>query len=177
MRAYTPGGRFSTDFELNEIADGITADATNPAGTFGQWWAYDSAASLKDPIYDVEPLGAGRVWTGPVTLKIISAKITQGTSALNDRGFYNADSLHIALNIDDLRLASPTLFTDRGEVKTNLDIANKYRLVYKGQVYRPIRTQQHGQIAERHTIISVDLLQVMPDELVNDAQFLAYAQP
>ena len=176
MRAYTPGGRFSTDFELNEIADGITADSTNPKGTTGQWWAYNAAASVKDPIYDVEPLGAGRVWTGPATLNIISAKITQGTSAVNDRGFYNADSLHITLNIDDLRLASPTLFNARGEVKTSLDIANKYRLVWQNQVYRPVRTQQHGQIAERHTIISLDLIQLMPDELVNDSQFLAYAQ-
>jgi hypothetical protein len=176
MRAYTPGGRFSTDFELNEIGDGITYDATNPVGTTGQWWTYNSAASVKDPIYDVEPLGAGRVWTGPVTLNIIKASITQGTSAVNDRGFYNADSLKIVLNIDDLRLASPSLFNARGNVKASIDIANKYRLVWKDQVYRPVRTQQQGQVAERHTIISVDLLQLMPDELVNDAQFLAYAQ-
>jgi hypothetical protein len=177
MRAYTPGGRFSTDFELNEIGDGITYDATNPVGTTGQWWTYNSAASVKDPIYDVEPLGAGRVWTGPVTLNIIKASITQGTSAVNDRGFYNADSLKIILNVDDLKLVSPTLFNNRGDVKASIDIANKNRLVYKEQVYRPVRVQQQGQVAERYTIVSVDLIQVMPDELVNDAQFLTYAQP
>jgi hypothetical protein len=81
------------------------------------------------------------------------------------------------LNVDDLRAASPSLFDDRGVVKSTLDLANKYRVVWKNQVYRPIKTQQQGQIAERHTIISLDLIQLMPDELVNDAQFLTYAQP
>jgi hypothetical protein len=176
MRAYTPGGRFTTDFELNAIADGITADSTNPVGTTAQWWAYNAAASVRDPVYDVEPIGSGRVWTGPATLKVIKAIINQGSSAVNERGFYNTDSLRLVLNVDDLRAASPSLFDDRGVVKSTLDLANKYRVVWKNQVYRPIKTQQQGQVAERHTIISVDLLQLMPDELVNDAQFLAYAQ-
>ena len=56
MRAYTPGGRFDSDFELDSIGDGITADLTNPAGTKAQWWIFNSAASVRDPIYDVEPL-------------------------------------------------------------------------------------------------------------------------
>jgi hypothetical protein len=176
MRAYTPGGRFTTDFELNAIADGITADATNPVGTTAEWWTYNSASSVKDPIYDVEPVGSGRVWTGPAILKVIKAGINQGSSAVNERGFYNIDSLRLVLNIDDLRAASPTLFDARGVVKSTLDLSNKNRVVWKNQVYRPVKTQQQGQVAERHTIISVDLMQLMPDELVNDAQFLAYAQ-
>lgn len=177
MRAYTPGGRFTTDFELNAIADGITADSTNPVGTIAEWWTYNSASSVKDPIYDVEPVGSGRVWTGPAALKVIKAIINQGSSAVNERGFYNTDSLRLVLNIDDLRAASPTLFNSRGNIKSTVDLSNKNRVVWKNQVYRPIKTQQQGQIAERHTIISVDLIQLMPDELVNDAQFLAYAQP
>lgn len=176
MRASSPGGRFTTDFELNEIGDGITWDSTNPVGTTAEWWSYNAAASISDPVYDVEPIGAGRVWNGPVILSIIRATISQGNGAMNERGFYNADSLHVVLNIDDLKAASPDLFTERGNVRKNIDLANKYRLVWKDQVYRPIKTQQHGQVAERHTIISLDLIQVMPDELVNDSQFLQYAQ-
>lgn len=176
MRAHTPGGRFTTDFELNAIADGITADSTNPVGTTAQWWTYNSAASVKDPVYDVEPVGAGRVWTGPAILKVIKAIITQGRSDVNERGFYNVDSLRLVLNVDDLREVSPAIFDDRGVVKSTIDLSNKNRVVWKNQVYRPIKTQQQGQIAERHTIISLDLIQLMPDELVNDAQFLAYAQ-
>lgn len=51
MRAFTPGGRFATDWELNEIGDGITWDATNPFGTKGEWWTFDINASAVDPIY------------------------------------------------------------------------------------------------------------------------------
>ena len=177
MRAYTPGGRFDSDFESDSIGDGITADLTNPAGTTAEWWVFNAAASVRDPVYDVEPLGGGRVWTGPHTLSVIRASISQGASPQNERGFYNADTLHITLNVDDLRAVSPGLFNDRGLVKSSIDLANKYRLVWKEQFYRPIKTQQSGQVANRHTLILVDLVQLMPDELVNDTQFLQYAQP
>lgn len=177
MRAYTPGGRFDSDFDLDSMGDGITADLTNPAGTTAEWWKFDRLASTVDPIYDVEPLGIGRIWTGPFTLKISRASITQGSTPVTERGFYNADVLHLTLNVDDIRDVSPELFNDRGLVKATIDIANRYRLVWKDQVYRPIKTQQSGQVSNRHTIIMVDLIQLMPDELVNDVQFLKYAQP
>lgn len=177
MRAHSPGGRFTSDFELNAIADGITWDLTNPAGTSAQWWIYNAGVSVSDPIYDVEPVGSGRVWRGPYNLSVIRASITQGASVTNQRGFYNADTLHLTLNIDDLKEVSPELFNQRGFVKPEIGQANKYRVVWKDQVYRPFRTQQAGQLQNRHTIVVVDMLQVMPDELVNDAQFLQYAQP
>lgn len=176
MRAYTPGGRFDSDFDLDSMGDGITADLTNPAGTSAEWWKFNQAASTFDPVYDVEPVGAGRVWTGPFVLQIVRASITQGGTPQSDRGFYNADTLHLTLNVDDLRSVSPELFTDRGLVKPSIDFTNRYRLVWKDQVYRPVKTQQAGQVANRHTIVTVDLIQVMPDELVNDTQFLKYAQ-
>ena len=177
MRAYTPGGRFDADFELDLISEGITADLTNPAGSIAQWWRFDPVHSVSDPTYDVEPVGAGRVWIGPLTLPVIRASITQGTSTVNDRGFYNADVLHVTLNIDDLYAVSPELFSDKGIVKPNIDVADKYRMVWKDQVYRPNKTQQTGVFSERHTLITLDMFQLMGDELVNDVQFLRYAQP
>ncbi len=36
---------------------------------------------------------------------------------LNPESFYNADTLHMTLNIDDLKTASPDLFTQRGIIK------------------------------------------------------------
>jgi hypothetical protein len=176
VRAYTPGGRFDSDFELDSMGDGITADLTNPAGTTAEWWIFDRVNSTKDPIYDVEPIGGGRLWTGPYTLSVIRASITQGATPVTDRGFYNADTLHLTLNVDDLRRVSPDLFNDRGLVKSAIDLSNRYRLVWKEQVYRPFKTQQAGQVSDRHTIITLDCIQLMPDELVNDTQFLAYAQ-
>ena len=177
MRAHSPGGRFTSDFELDEVGNGITSDLTNPAGTLAQWWKYNQAALTRDPLYDVEPIGVGRVWTGPYKLYVVRASITQGTNQANQRGFYNTDTLHLTINVDDLKAASPELFTERGLVKATSSDANKYRVLWKDQIYRPIRTQQAGQLANRHTIVTIDMIQLMPDELVNDTQFLSYAQP
>lgn len=177
MRAHSPGGRFTSDYELNEVGSGITSDLTNPAGTTADWWHYDQSSLTRDALYDVEPFGAGRVWVGPYKLYVVRASITQGTNQVNQRGFYNTDTLHLTLNVDDLKDVSPELFTERGFVRPTISEANKYRVVWKNQIYRPIRTQQAGQLANRHTIVTVDMVQLMPDELVNDTQFLSYAQP
>ena len=177
MRAYTPGGRFDSDFESDRISEGITEDLTNPVGTLAQWWKFDSVNSVKDPIYDVEPIGTGRIWIGPFDLKVIRSSISEGANVLNERGFYNVDTLHLTLNIDDVQAVSPELFSTNGQVKTTIDLVNKYRIVWKNQVYRPVKTQPAGLVANRHTLIVVDLTQVAPDELANDVQFLSYAQP
>ncbi len=175
MRAHTPGGRFTTDWELNEIGDGITWDATNPYGTSAEWWTFNSAASVADPIYDVEPIGTGRVWTGPVILPVLSASQKQGGVPASQRGFYSADTLKLTLNIDDLFRASPQLFNARAEFKPIISDANRYRLVWKGQVFRPVKTQPQGLIDERGTLVVLECIQVMPDELVNDTQFSSYS--
>lgn len=177
MRSYTPGGRFDADFEQDRVSEGITADRTNPTGLIAQWWTFNSVSSLKDPIYDVEPVGTGRVWTGPKNLPVIMTTIAQGASALNDRGFYNVNTMHLTVNVDDLMDVAPDLFDDKGLVKSSIDLVNKYRIVIKNEVYRPNKTQPAGLVGNRYTLILMDCTQLAPDELVNDVQFLTYAQP
>lgn len=177
MRAFEPGGRFSIDFELNEVGDGITWDSTNPFGTHAEWWEYDNSSTTTDTIYDVESITGGRVWIGPKTLHVISADLQMGKSPMDQRGFYAADMLNLTLNIDDLYKVSPQLFDKRGEFRARLQEANRYRCVWKGQVFRPYHTQPDGYIDDRGTLITLNMIQLMPDELVNDEQFQAYAQP
>jgi len=177
MRAYTPGGRFDSDFESDQISEGITADLTNPAGTSAEWWKFDAANSTKDTIYDVEPVGTGRVWIGPKTISVVRASLTQGSSLLNERGFYNVDTLHLTLNVDDVQAVAPEVFTNIGVITSIVDLLDKYRVVYKGQVFRPTKAQPAGLVANRYTLVVMDLSQLAPDELVNDSQFLTYAQP
>lgn len=177
MRSYNVGGRFDSDFESDQISEGITADVTNTVGTIAEWWKFDSANSTKDTIYDVEPLGAGRVWIGPKTIAVVRASLTQGSSLLNERGFYNVDTLHLTLNVDDVQAVAPEIFTRVGVITSSGDLLDKYRVVYKGQVFRPTKTQPAGLVANRYTLVVMDLSQLAPDELVNDAQFLSYAQP
>jgi len=177
MRAYTPGGRFDSDFESDQISEGITADLTNPAGTSAEWWKFDSVNSVKDAIYDVEPIGTGRVWIGPKTISVVRATLTQGASLLNERGFYNADTLHLTLNVDDVQAVAPEMFSNVGVILSSVDLLDKYRIVYKNEVFRPTKTQPAGLVANRYTLVVMELSQLAPDELVNDAQFLTYAQP
>lgn len=177
MRSYNVGGRFDSDFESDQISDGITTDLTNVVGTSVQWWKFDSVNSTVDPIYDVEPIGVGRIWIGPTTLAVISATINEGTTLQSERGFYNVDTLRLTCNIDDVYAIAPELFNDRAQVSTTIDLVDKYRIVFKGEVYRPIKTQPMGLVANRHTLINIDLTQLSPEELVNDVQFLGYAQP
>jgi len=48
-------------------------------------------------------------------------------------------------------------------------------MVWLGEVIRPYGVQQAGLVANRFTLLLVDAIQVMPEEMVNDPQFAAYA--
>lgn len=169
-RPFTPGGRFDTDFEIKDIHKGITADLTNPVGTSVLWYVWDSVATIVDPIYDVaDSGGTGRRWKSPVTIPVVRAIISQGSVMLTQRGFYNADKLHLTIDRNELLDRIPTLLSEP-------DPLNKDRLVWRGQVYRPYSAQQQGIVDGKFTLLTFDCQQVMPEEMVNDSQFQSYAQ-
>jgi hypothetical protein len=168
-RPYTPSGRFDTDFETNEIHDAITKDLTNPVGTTVMWYVWDSAATHVDPIYDVGASdGVGRQWKTPVDVPTIRAVVKQSQTNLIEEGFYNADRLHLTIDKEILSSLIPGVLNDP-------DPLNRDRIVWKNQVYRPLQNQLLGIISERFAIISFECQQIMPEELVNDPQFQAYA--
>lgn len=172
-RACSPGGRFTSDFEQKSISDGINADLKNPVGTRALWYIYDDVNTVKDPIYDVgtdalSPVTNGRIWHGPYSIPIIRAIISQGSSKISQAGFYNADTLHLTLNSKDIEQLVPG-------VMTNPDDQNRSRVVWKNQVYRPFNVQQRGIIGEGYSLLVVECQQVMPEEMVNDPQFLDFS--
>jgi hypothetical protein len=172
MRAYTPGGRFDSDFETDDILVGVDTDLKNPVGTSALWYIYDSVNTVLDPIYDVgqdmsSTLG-GKRWTGPFTIPVVRAVIEQGKALTSAMGYYNADTLHLTFNIEDVAKYAPNIII-------RPDINNRDRIVWRGQVYRPFSIQERGIIADRFTILSVDCIQVMPEEMVNDTQFWSYS--
>lgn len=168
-KAFTPGGRFDTDFEHSEIHDAITKDLTNPVGTSVMWYEFDAASTVVDPIYDVgSSAGVGRRWLPPVHVDVIRAVIKHGTVEHSREGFYNADSIHLTIDKKELSRALPDLFN-------NPDPLNRDRIVWQGQVYRPLLSQTRGIVLENFTVVSFDCRQIMPEEMVNDSQFQAYA--
>jgi len=78
------------------------------------------------------------------------------------------DSLHLTLNAEDVEKIAPGVIG-------NPDLQARGRILWKGQVYRPYYIQQAGIVAERFTLLVVECMQVMADEMVNDPQFLALA--
>jgi hypothetical protein len=168
VRAYTPGGRFSSDFEVDSIQDGIDQDLKNPVGTNALWWVYDPTTTTIDPIYDTGYMDYGKSWRGPYKLPIVRAIWGQGEIPQSERGFYSADKLHLTVNGRDLDKIDPN-------VLNNPDLESRGRIVWKGQVYRPSAIQQRAIVGERYMLVSIDCQQVMPDEMINDHQFLDYA--
>jgi hypothetical protein len=186
-RPYTPGGRFDAEFETDEILSAISKDLTNPVGTNVLWYVWvaptdtsiaTAGRSVIDPVYDVggdisSPYipstgTGGRRWRDPVEVPAIRAVIKQGSSQLSERGFYNADLLHVTMDRDELMRHIPDILDDP-------DPLNRDRIVWKGHVYKPFNSTEQGIVGERYTIISFECQQVMPEEMVNDPQFQAYA--
>lgn len=168
MRAYTPGGRFDAEFETNDILRGINEDLQKPVGTNADWWVFDPANTVMDPVYDVGDIDGGRRWLGPYSIPVIRAVITQGAIQQNQRGYYGVDMLHLTLHAEDIERI-------HSDVVANPDLQARGRIVWKNQVYRPIKVQQRGIISERYTLVVVDCIQVMPEEMYNDPQFQEYA--
>lgn len=173
-RACSPGGRFTTDFETQAIASAIGMDLQRPVGTTIDWWIFDSILTQVDPIYDVgdnvPDYTGGKVWNGPYSLPIVRAIIKQGQTKTSQQGFYNADLLHLTVNATDMEKLLPGIME-------NPDDLGRHRAVWKNEVWRPFQAQQTGVVAEGFVLLSIDLIQVMPEELVNDPQFLDKATP
>jgi hypothetical protein len=169
LRGYIQGGRFDADFESDSISAGINQDLQRPVGTHAEWWIYDPENTTIDSIYDVGATdGTGRRWIGPYNLPIIRSVIKQGAVPTSAQGYYNADTLHLTINAEDLIKISPN-------VVNHPDLQNRGRIVWLNEVFRPSYVQQRAIVADRFSLITVECIQVTREELVNDPQFSKYA--
>jgi hypothetical protein len=168
MRANHPGGRFSIDYEVNSIDKGIKADLRRPVGMVLDWWVYDPVTSAADSVYDVGSSATGRRWKLPRQIPVLNAQVFQGVTVPNERGFYNADVLRVTAVMSEILDIFPDLVSSP-------DAHIKDRVVYRSSVYRPTRLYMRGQVVSTYTILTLDLNQVMPEEMVNDDQFLSYS--
>jgi len=120
----------------------------------------------------------GRKWKAPVTVPVIKAVLGQGSTNLVQQGFYNADTIHFVIDHDVLVDTIPEMLFKLNPLNDeNPDPLNRDRIVWKNQVYRPLQNNYAGIIAERFTLLTFQCQQVMPEEMVNDSQFQAYASP
>ncbi len=183
MRGESRQGRFSVDHERSSIITGTTKELVRTVGNVMEWWFYDQDNTIVDPIYDVGSggMGGGRRWKGPVQVPIVSGKLRQGVTVQNDRGLYNTDTLDLIINMDvvyngnDLKGSNSTVIPELSRIETNPDHYLLDRIVFRNQVFVPRQISLDGLITDKYTLVAVSCLQVNPEELVNDAQFQAYA--
>jgi hypothetical protein len=168
MKSYQPGGRFDSAYEANDILTGIAVDSQRTVGTLAKWWVFDPVNTVEDPVYDVGASTGGRMWHGPYDLPVIRALIQQGEIDASERGFYSGDMLHLTLDAQQVETIMPN-------VVGNPDLEGRGRIIWLGEVWRPIKIQQRGIVANTFTLLSVDCIQVMAEEMVNDPQFQQYA--
>ncbi len=161
-------GRFTIDDELDNIHDGMHQDLQMPAGQWVQWWQYDETKTTKDAIYDTPTYASpeGKYWKRPIVIPCLAAQVFQGQTHHDDRGFYNIDRLHLTIDTKTVWRLLPSL-------PNGADAHLKDRVVFRGQAYSPYQVWARGQVFDTYTVLTVDLIQVKADEMVNDPQFSA----
>lgn len=168
--------RFGMDYEAKSMYEGIAEELGGTVGQEVDWFRWQdyyleqNYDTIVDEIYDVSSstVGQGKRWMLPFKMPSIMAQFIRGTNVMNERGFYVSDTLRLVLNVGDVERLLPGLITD-----ANNHI--KDRVLYRGEVWVPTRVLPRGSFGYRWTVVTVDLNQVNPEELVNDPQFQRYA--
>lgn len=168
-------GKFSIDYEAKSMYEGIGEELGGTVGVEVDWfrwqeyWVNDNYSTIVDDIYDVSSsiTDQGRRWMLPFKMPVVMAQWVRGTNVMNQRGYYVTDTLRLVINVGDAERLLPSLFTD-----SNSHI--KDRIVYRGEVFVPTRVLPRGSFGYRWAVITVDLNQVNPEEMVNDSQFKNY---
>lgn len=159
---------FDARYEFESIERGMQDDLANPVGQIALWYIYDAAHTEEDPIYDVGANSGGRAWYPPIPLQVIGAQRTEGGKQWQS-GMYTADTLHITVSSNSaMRAAMPDL-------TRNWRAHLSDRVVFHGQVFTPTRIELRGIVEDNYVVVGIDMIQVNPEELVNDSTFQRYA--
>jgi hypothetical protein len=164
------------EYEAKSMYEGMAEELGGTVGVAVDWFRWqtyyleENYTDIVDDIYDVsssEP-GKGRRWMLPFKMPVLMAQWIRGTNVMNERGFYVTDTLRLVINVGDAQRLLPSLLT---QASTHI----KDRILYRGVVYVPTRVLPRGSFGYRWSVITVDLNQLNPEELVNDPQFQGYA--
>lgn len=164
------GFHFDYRDELDNIWRGIDRDMQQQVGQTVLWYVYDSTNSVIDPIYDVGSYTApgGRKWQAPRLLPVANAIKLEGQEVTNDRGFYVTDTLQLVFSVKAAREAGLT------DIIYRPDAHDIDRVVYENKVFEVDQLRVRGVLTADYAVVGVNLLQVKPEELVNDPDFSAY---
>jgi hypothetical protein len=161
-------GRFNANYETTEMMASLRG-RQHETGEMVQYYRYSHTDPAGEDLYD-EATGQGKTFIGPYRIPALHVIHSQGAAQDTPQGLYTVDNISLTCSFDSLRKMG---FTDQ-------DIDHgKYlvdRLVYDSSVFRVTSIAALGQIQNRDVIVSIECVQMKPDELVNDVQFAHWSQ-
>jgi hypothetical protein len=162
-------GRFTSDFETNDMQEALRGWQTE----FGDNILYYRYWGEESEVHDIwgEATGGGRVWHPPAEVPVLHATHVEGSAEAREQGLYYNDDLYVTASFNELRRVG---FTEM-DLQTQSYLRD--RIVYDFRVFRVTRIQVMGQIQQRDVVVSIEGTQVKPDEMMNDRQFEAFANP
>lgn len=163
------GGRFSVDYETDDIYKGLR-DWQRWTGDKVNYFRFIYDQSNVDPVYGEATGPNGRVYFGPNLIPALHVIHVEGDNQNTENGFYYNDELHITLSFDQIN----RMGIGRTNIITQTNTYLKDRVEYRGKIYRVTNVQILGQIQRKPIIITVDATQLRPDEMVNDVQFAQF---
>lgn len=169
MRGKNTVGRFSIPFELAAVSEGLAEDVQNPLDQWLDWWRYSDEDTRIDPVYDVGDYDGGRVWSGPIRLRVVRHSIEQGRLGMVERGFYTQDNMTFWVNESEFTTKLPN-------VAYVPDPFLRDRVTWRGKVFTPALVNPRAHIYNTAVVVAIQCDQVNPEELVNDPQFNWYVK-
>lgn len=162
-------GRFNADHEITEMSAALRGWQTE----FGDnvlWYRYWREESASNSVFD-ESDNAGRIYHPAAEVPVLHVTHIEGGNENRAEGMYYNDELYITASFDELTKIG---FTE-------MDLTHysylRDRIVYDFRVFRVTRMQIMGQVQRRDIMVSIEGTQVKPDEMLNDIQFQAFANP
>lgn len=162
-------GRFDADLETKEIASTLRGWQAE----FGDRVLYYRYWGDESEIHDIwrEATGVGRVWHPADEVEVLHVTHIEGRAEERAQGQYYNSTLHVTASWNQLQRLGMT------EMDLLYQSFLNDRIVYDYRVFRVTQIQVMGQIQRRDVVVSIEATQVKPDEMLNDPQFVKFANP
>lgn len=162
------GGRFHVDYETNEIYKGLRG-WQREVGDYVSYYRFAYDQSYVDPTYGEATGPNGRTYFGPINTPALHVLHTESGISEMPEGFETSlDRIHVTASFDMVRRIGLT----KMDIQTESYL--KDRLVYDNMAFRIQNIQILGQIQRRDIIVTIDGVQLKPEDMVNDIQFAAF---
>lgn len=162
-------GRFDVDYEMREINSSLRGWQAN----FGDQILYFRFWGEESKVHDIwdEALPDGRVWHPAQMVKVLHATHVEGGNEDRSEGQYYNDNFYATASFSQLKRIGFT------ELDLQYQSFLRDRVVYDFRVFRITRINVVGQIQQEDPIVSIEGVQVKPDEMINDKGFESFAHP